>query len=633
MERWAMPASGLWLIIALPGVWLTGRNLAMNLTSDRRMARLVAPALGAACWLLLVHFTGRETGSFWTGLVVGTVLTIATGILVWLIQRRHQDGPGRQVGVREDVQQGTAWLMIGSALLSAAFIAPMALGWAFHDEQLYTGHTGIISQMQNGHYPPRHMTFPELEYRYHYGFDLAAAALAAMLRVRPGTAIDLLTLASWTYSWCLLWLLGDRLLGPGRGWLTAFLTLFGGGLPFLLAIEDGYYVARFVMICMVGGTDLNPPVISYFFQHPWALGLPLGLCVILLVLDAGKPVPARYVCLGLLLAALTISHVVVFASLAGAVLVAEVFSHGPVEWKRITGISAAIAAALVAGKAGGGFFLPPPDQMGLGLSLQARVADSLWSTLVWHTLTYGLLLPLGICGLFLLREGRLLFLLLLAGSLGVLNFVTYAHSWDIVKFGTISAISLSICASATVARVLSTRPALLGTCLGVLLLTGATLDGLAFPILFAVNAPGIPLAMYPKEASNPPSEPDLQAIAWLRRRVPAGDLVYRLPAAALAYDHVGGLPVPWFDGLTDSFGFSRERMERRRQLLVSPSADADRYDSEGIRWFVFGPADSTLSGYADQWIKQGRAQVEKQFGPLRIVRLIPAAATQNMQRL
>ena len=54
----------------------------------------------------------------------------------------------------------------------------MALGWAFHDEQLYTGHTGIISQIQNGHYPPRHMTFPELEYRYHYGFDLAGAAVA-----------------------------------------------------------------------------------------------------------------------------------------------------------------------------------------------------------------------------------------------------------------------------------------------------------------------------------------------------------------------------------------------------------------------------------------------------------------------
>ncbi|MGZ3413920.1 MAG: hypothetical protein ACXWNX_09440, partial [Isosphaeraceae bacterium] len=99
---------------------------------------------------------------------------------------------------------------------------------------------------------PRHMTFPELEYRYHYGFDLAAAAVTAVLRVSPGVAIDIITLLSWSYTWCLLWVLGDELLGRGRGWLTAVITLFGGGLPYLLALPDGYYVARFVMICEVG---------------------------------------------------------------------------------------------------------------------------------------------------------------------------------------------------------------------------------------------------------------------------------------------------------------------------------------------------------------------------------------------
>ena len=283
--------------------------------------------------------------------------------------------------------------MILSATLATVVIAPMALGWAWHDEQLYTGHTGIISQIQNGHYPPRHMTFPDLEYRYHYGFDLAAAAIATALCVRRASRSTFLTLSSWWYTWCLLWLLGDRLLGPGRGWITAVITLFGGGLPYLLALQDGYYVARFVMICEVGGVDLNPPVISYFFQHPWALGLPLALCTMLIVLDErkprgarngrettsrlrpedphpsrhagtpsprgrrddsdllpegeggrrpdeGRPDPAtvssnsgscfplvpRYLSLAVLLSVLTISQVVVFASLAGAVSVAEVFA-------------------------------------------------------------------------------------------------------------------------------------------------------------------------------------------------------------------------------------------------------------------------------------------------------------------
>ncbi|MGA9925355.1 MAG: hypothetical protein WBQ29_18315, partial [Isosphaeraceae bacterium] len=216
--------------------------------------------------------------------------------------------------------------MVLSALAATAIIAPMTLSWAFHDEQLYTGHTGIIAQLQNDHYPPRHMTFPELEYRYHYGFDLAAAAVTAVLRVSPGVAIDIITLLSWSYTWCLLWVLGDELLGRGRGWLTAVITLFGGGLPYLLALPDGYYVARFVMICEVGGMDLNPPMISYFFQHPWALGLPLAVCATLIILDRRRAGFVRYISLALLLAALSFSQAVVFAALAGAIPVAEVFS-------------------------------------------------------------------------------------------------------------------------------------------------------------------------------------------------------------------------------------------------------------------------------------------------------------------
>jgi len=81
--------------------------------------------------------------------------------------------------------------------------------------------------------------------------------------------------------------------------------------------------------------------------------------------------------------------------------------------------------------------------------------------------------------------------------------------------------------------------------------------------------------------------------------------------------------VPWYDGLTDTFGFSRQRMERRRRLLVEPSPDPDAYDSERIGWLVLGPGDSLLSRYVDDWTERGRARVEARFGSLRIVRLLP----------
>lgn len=617
-----LPASCVLLLAGIPGVWLAGWMLAKGTTDNRRVACFLSPGLAAAAWLLSVHFAARWAGSLRIGLWAGTLTVAAVGLLGWAYATwRRPAGSG---GDRAAGPRAAAGLrnMVLSALAATAIIAPMTLSWAFHDEQLYTGHTGIIAQLQNDHYPPRHMTFPELEYRYHYGFDLAAAAVTAVLRVSPGVAIDIITLLSWSYTWCLLWVLGDELLGRGRGWLTAVITLFGGGLPYLLALPDGYYVARFVMICEVGGMDLNPPMISYFFQHPLALGLPLAVCATLIILDRRRAGFVRYISLALLLAALSFSQAVVFAALAGAIPVAEVFSDLSFTRRRVAGVAAAVVVALLVGRAAGGLFLPPPDGMGLSISLQAGVAATLIDTIVWHVLTYGLLLPLGACGFFFLPRGRLFLALLLAGSLGVLNLLRYAHSWDLVKFGTVAALALSIATSATVARVFALRPALLGVTLG-LLLVGVTADGLAFPLLFALDAKGIPLAMYPKEPSRPPSSEDLQAIAWLRGRVSADEIVYRKLSAAIAYDHVGGLAVPWYDGLTDTFGFSRQRMERRRRLLVEPSPDPDAYDSERIGWFVLGPGDSLLSRYVDDWTERGRARVEARFGSLRIVRLLP----------
>ena len=115
----------------------------------------------------------------------------------------------------------------------------------------------------------------------------------------------------------------------------------------------------------------------------------------------------------------------------------------------------------------------------------------------------------------------------------------------------------------------------------------------------------------------------LQAIAWLRRRVPADEIVYRKQSAVIAYDHVGGLAVPWYDGLTDTFGFSPQRMERRRRLLIQPSRDPDAYEAERIRWFVLGPSDTLLSRYAEEWMERGRAREELRFGSLRIIKLLP----------
>src|SRR5262249_21809291 len=122
------------------------------------------------------------------------------------------------------------WMWL-SALFVTAYLAPSAIGWSFHDELFVTGHLSMASGIENGIYPPRHLSFPQLELRYHYGFDLLVAAVGSILRLNADRTIDLITLVAWGYSWCLAWAIGERFVGRGWGGGTAAVMLFGGGLP------------------------------------------------------------------------------------------------------------------------------------------------------------------------------------------------------------------------------------------------------------------------------------------------------------------------------------------------------------------------------------------------------------------
>src|SRR5262249_28264587 len=153
-------------------------------------------------------------------------------------------------------------------------LAPTAIGWWFHDEIPSTGHLSMTSQIENGTYPPRHLTFPELELRYHYGFNLLAAAVASMLRLKVDNAIDVVTLLAWGYSWCLAWAIGEGLVGLGWGAATAAVVLFGGGMPVVSSAKTLAW--RLTGFSAVGSDNLNAPIVSYFFQHPWTLGIPLA---------------------------------------------------------------------------------------------------------------------------------------------------------------------------------------------------------------------------------------------------------------------------------------------------------------------------------------------------------------------
>jgi hypothetical protein len=510
--------------------------------------------------------------------------------------------------------------MLGTAALATALIAPMALGHEFHDELFVTGHISIVSEIGRGVYPPRHLTFPQFELRYHYGFNVLVAALCALWRLPTDVGIDVVTLAGFFLAWCLLWTIGRRVAGYSLGGgITAFVTLFGGGLPWIVPLGEADAIDRTMTLSSYGGVNLNPPVISYVFQHPWSLGLPLGLAVLLLHLEAGRAV-WRIAALGVLLVALAVSQFVLFACLSATLVAAEAWNEGRPSFRRGLQALGAAGLALVIASQLGGFFLPPDPEAESAIVPHGGVADSPGESAVWHLAVFGLLLPLGAAGLVAARRGRVAFLLLAVGGLVVINTLCYRYSWDIMKFATVAALGMSVLAGAVLTRLIGRRDAL-GFGLGGLLAIGATAAGLIYPLVFLV-APG----MTPEKGFrlHPMSldDDERRAASWLAPRMGRDEIMYTRVDRSLGYAQSAGLPQAYFDAAVPSFGFAPSRLDARMRLLAEPPDDPDPFAAEGIRWFVLGPRDR-LNERVDPWVRQGRAREEVRFGSLRIVHLTP----------
>ncbi len=213
---------------------------------------------------------------------------------------------------------------------------------------------------------------------------------------------------------------------------------------------------------------------------------------------------------------------------------------------------------------------------------------------------------------------------LILGSILILNIIEYVHSWDIVKFASVAAIALGVSSSATIFRVTRINLKSTGIVFASLLALGTMAAGLAFPLIFAVTAAGIPEPVFPRHLARVTAN-DARAISWLRHHVGSGESVYRDQPASAPYSQHGGLPGPWFDSMTESRGYSQDRLDERRRFLRNPPDDPDRFLAEHINWLVLAPSDERLNEYVDRWIGEDRAKVVNRVGRLRIVHLIGKA--------
>lgn len=614
-----LPLALLLLLPMLPGIWAGGFVLLRRMTLDVWLARVLAAGVSAAAWLSAVHVLGYATRSFVIGMSAGTLLVGLGGWAAAFWHRRRPLGPA----LAEPMYLAPSRWMWITAALTTLFLAPTVLRFYFFDEINVTGHLAIVAQLQNGAYPPRNLTFPAFELQYHFGVNLLAAMLTALTRVRIDLALDIITLAGWAYCWCLLWVLGDRLFGRHRGALTALCGLLGGGFPYFC--EEHYLASsplgtHFTGVCGYEGEMLNPTTAAYIFQHPWSLGLPLLLCLVCLLTQRAAPGRAfRLACVGALLFALSLAQFPSFLAVAPCLVVADAFPDG--RFRPLRGLALAGVTLLVFAAASqlGGFFASR-DGAGFGLEMATGIVGTVESSMRWHFRTFGLPLLLGVFGLWLMRE-RVFFVLLIVGSLVVVNFARYAFSWDILKFATLAALGLAIPSSAALAYLLRAgSPGYQRALAGVSLLV-VPVSSVVFLAGFLLMPKGIPV-FYPSE---PPklTRPDARACAWLRKRIRPGEIVYVREGKAFGYASWAGLPQIWVAN-AHQFPFKRERIEARYKLAATPTADPAVYAREGVRFFVLDKEDGTLNDFANAWIAKGLAQVKITPGPLRVIELQPA---------
>ena len=610
----------LFLLLALPGIWLVGLRLATLATQDLRLHYWLAPGLGLALWLLVTQLMAQVSASFMVGLWSASGLLALAGLYNYWRQKKQPVGDiASNQAVR--LSSGMMWL---TALATTLVIASIALRWHFHDEYFISGHMSIISQIQNGAFPPVHMTFPEQALKYHYGFDLFCAMITGLLRVPVDLSIDIATTLLWGYVWCLLWILGARMLSPGKAFILPLVMLFGGGLSFLgsVAYSGEPVLVKMLGLTQVEGHSLNAPFMSYFFQHPWALGMPFAVSILLLVLRQDKPHDTgRLSVLALLFVALSFSQAVLFLTLFGAFLLSECFRYGVSRRQQLGRLWLFFSIVVIAVLLVGGFFRYSPNSLQGFFLLRFGPFDSFATSVVWYALNFGVLLPLGLAGFFYLKSDRLFFATLLIGSLVVFNFVEYKLTYDIIKFAVIAFMALAFLSSLTLYQLLDGQKRIFRF-LGVFGLLLATSSGLSFVSVAGLKLESSPLAAYDKGSVSLAVQ-DIEALNWLRQHMGQTDIVFRMRPASTGYAQWGGVPVLWvgIDGIY--FGFSNETLSQRITLQTDVPPDPDAYLRQGVRWFVLAPWDKPFDQYMPQWLNKGKAVQRVAFSPLKIYELLP----------
>jgi hypothetical protein len=608
-----------WCILQLPllvGVWRLGDTLAAMAMKRGPLERVAVGILvSVGSWLIAVQLATRLCGSFEVGLWLGGSAAAVAGVAL----RRFRPPVPAPPWSKDDR------FIVVSAIAASLPILAAGLGGDFHDELVVFGHQPTIRQFQNDAIPPRNLADPREPLRYHYGFAIASAALTAWFRIPVATTIDIVTTLGWGLSWILLCSIGRRLTaGTSSGVIFAFVTLFGGGAAWLLLFRLGDLtwpdiLAGHVTIGL--GRFLNPPIVSYIFQHPYSLGLPTALAATLIVLedDDRDSQAASWLAIGILLAALSMFQTALFATLGFTIAFERIILRRRPAFILVCVVVVLCAAAL------GGMYSKVSQSPGLGIYFRIWALErSPLRVLAWNGLTYGALLPLGLLGITRLNRGWFLIGFQALGGVLVPNLFEYRYSWDIVKFATGGQLFLGIASGYYVIYCRRSESSLLraiGT-IAVPVLTGAGLLYLV-SVFYSQWYAGVPTSFVVRPAAL--DVDDLRCAGWLRMHAERDKLIYVRPDRASGYvQHAGVAATTDQMPNADSFGLDVALLDSRTRMLARRPSELDEYVRYGVKYFVVDDQDSKMNANIATWLASGKVQELNAFGAVRVY-----AATAN----
>lgn len=636
------------LLLVLPGILLAAYalNRAVFPRDDRPLCTI--PAIALVLALLPTHVLALAFGSLSIGLAIAWGLVGAAGY-AW-IGRHWRDF---RAAVSNAYAVRSHRLLI-AALSTLPIVLPTIL-LNFFDEGYFNGHHAIIAHLQNGSYPPRYLYDPSLPLRYHYAFDLAGAIVTGLLRVRLDHAVDLLTIALWPCMFLLLWRVGEYFGGTRAGLFVALAVCYSGGWPALCSADEysagsaEWIVVRLLGKCTVGSAPINPPFISYFFQHPWAIGVPV-FCLVLLQRVSLPQLGNRL--LGLIalvctLSLLSLAHAVLFLTTVAALGLTEAWSFVRSRDRTAATALLALGASLIGAKLIGGFFVSGPFPPVGGLfdtGLYAHDfsgAGALLGQAQWNLASFGALLVLGTFGLIRARRGKLFLALLVVPTLVIVNTLRYEYTWDIVKFGTVSFVALAIGAGIALSDLVvwaNTRGRKMACGVIVTVLAG---QGVLFPfvMLLLYNPdvrPELSMQMIRPYFSHayPIDRDDGEAVSFLRTHMRPSEILYRSEGKSEPYAIWGGLPTqasvyPADWGGNDAYGLGEAKFAARKNLASISASWFDRLSAEHISWVVTDPDDFAINAILARPEEQGRAVLAAQYGKVRVFRIRDVLAARN----